>query len=50
MVEKVKEKLSALGILCILPIKPMGPAASVISGFRRDIDWEFEFEGMGAWD
>lgn len=50
VVETAKEKLSALGILCILPIKPKGPAASAISGFRRDIDWEFEFEGMGAWD
>ena len=50
VVETVKEKLCALGILCILPSKPKGPAASAISGFRRDIDWEFEFEGMGAWD
>lgn len=50
VVETVKEKLCALGVLCILPIKPKGPAASAISGFRRDIDWEFEFEGMGAWD
>jgi hypothetical protein len=50
VVETAKEKLSALGVLCILPIKPKGPAASAISGFRRDIDWEFEFEGMGAWD
>ena len=50
VVETVKEKLCALGVLCILPIRPKGPAASAISGFRRDIDWEFEFEGMGAWD
>jgi|JI6StandDraft_1071083.scaffolds.fasta_scaffold65622_1 hypothetical protein len=50
VVETAKEKLSALGVLCILPIKPKNPAASAISGFRRDIDWEFEFEGMGAWD
>jgi hypothetical protein len=50
VVEKVKEKLCALGVLCILPITPKGPAASAISGFRRDTDWEFEFEGMGAWD
>jgi hypothetical protein len=50
VVETVKDRLSGLGILCILPIKPKGPAASAISGFRRDIDWEFEFEGMGAWD
>jgi hypothetical protein len=50
VVETVKEKLCALGVLCILPIKPKGPAASAISGFRRDVDWEFEFEGMGAWD
>lgn len=50
VVETAKEKLCALGVLCILPIKPKNPAASAISGFRRDIDWEFEFEGMGAWD
>jgi hypothetical protein len=50
VVETVKDRLSGLGVLCILPIKPKGPAASAISGFRRDIDWEFEFEGMGAWD
>ncbi|MEY3841474.1 MAG: hypothetical protein RLZZ542_584 [Pseudomonadota bacterium] len=50
VVETVKEKLCALGVLCILPVKPKGPAASAISGFRRDTDWEFEFEGMGAWD
>ena len=50
VVEAVKDRLSGLGVLCILPIKPKGPAASVISGFRRDIDWEFEFEGMGACD
>jgi hypothetical protein len=50
VVETAKEKLCALGVLCILPIRPKGPAASAISLFRRDIDWEFEFEGMGAWD
>jgi hypothetical protein len=50
VVETAKEKLRALGVLCILPIKPKGLAASAISGFRRDMDWEFEFEGMGAWD
>lgn len=50
VVEAAKEKLCALGVLCILPIKPKGPAASAISGFRRHFDWEFEFEGMGAWD
>lgn len=50
VVETVKEKLSALGILCILPTRPKNPAASALRGFRRDIDWEFEFEGMGAWD
>ena len=50
VVETVKARLSNLGVLCILPIKPTGPAASAIRGFRRDIDWEFGFEGMGAWD
>ena len=50
VVETVKERLSGLGVLCILPIKPTGPAASAVSGFRRDVDWESEFEGMGAWD
>jgi hypothetical protein len=50
VVETAKDRLIELGVLCILPIKPKGPAASAISGFRRDIDWEFEFEGMGAWD
>jgi hypothetical protein len=50
IVETAKDRLNELGVLCILPIKPKGPAASAISGFRRDIDWEFEFEGMGAWD
>lgn len=50
VVETARDRLIELGVLCILPIKPKGPAASAISGFRRDIDWEFEFEGMGAWD
>ena len=50
VVETVEDRLSGLGVLCILPIKPKGPAASAVAGFRRNIDWEFEFEGMGAWD
>ena len=50
VVETVKDRLSGLGVLCILPIKPKGPAASAVAGFQRNIDWEFEFEGMGAWD
>ena len=50
VVETVKDRLIELGVLCILPIKPKGPAASALRGFGRDIDWEFEFEGMSAWD
>lgn len=50
VLEQVNERLTELGVLCILPIKPKCLAASTISGFRRDFDWEFEFEGMGAWD
>jgi len=48
--ETVKDRLSRLGVLCILPIKPKGAVASSIRGLQRDNDWEFEFEGMGAWD
>ena len=50
VVETAKDRLIELGVLCILPIKPKGPAASALRGFGRDIDWEFEFEGMSAWD
>jgi len=50
VVETVKDRLSGLGVLCILPIKPKNSAASAISGFRGGIDWEFGFEGMGTWD
>ena len=50
VVETAKDRLIELGVLCIPPIKPKGPAASALRGVRRDLDWEFEFEGMGAWD
>lgn len=46
VVEAAKCRLSGLGVVCILPIKPNGVVASAVGGFRRDIDWDFEFAGL----
>ena len=50
ILESVKEKLSALGVLCVLPVRPKGDIALVGGAFSRVDDMEFDFEGMGVED
>ena len=45
----VKEKLSGLGVLCVLPIRPLGDIGVVTGAFMRVDDLDF-FEGMDAED
>lgn len=46
VVETVTSRLSDLGVLCIRPISGDAVVASAVGGFRRDIDWDFDFAGM----
>lgn len=46
VLEAVKERLSGLGVLCIVPVRPQGDVALVTGAFSRVDDLEFEFEGM----
>ena len=46
VLSSVKEKLGALGVLCILPVRPQGDLALVTGVFSRVDDLEFGFEGM----
>jgi hypothetical protein len=46
VLETVKERLSELGVLCIVPVRPQGDIALVAGAFSRVDDLEFEFEGM----
>lgn len=42
----VKEKLTGLGVLCILPIAPPGDVALATGAFMRVDALEFDFEGL----
>lgn len=42
----VKEKLTELGVLCILPVRPQGDIAVVTGAFMRVDALEFDFDGM----
>lgn len=46
IVAAVTSRLSGLGVLCIRPISGDAVVASAVGGFRRDIDWDFEFAGL----
>jgi hypothetical protein len=46
VVETVRSRLCDLGVLCILPVRPDDVVASAVGGFRREIDWDFDFAGM----
>ncbi len=46
VVEAVTSRLSDLGVLCIRPISGDAVVASAVGGFRREIDWDFDFAGM----
>ena len=46
VLETVKERLSGLGVLCVLPVRPQGDLALVTGVFSRVDDLEFGFEGL----
>lgn len=46
IVAAVTSRLSGLGVLCIRPISGDAVVASAVGGFRRDIDWDFDFAGL----
>lgn len=46
VVATVTSRLSGLGVLCIRPISGDAVVASAVGGFRREIDWDFDFAGM----
>ena len=49
VLEAVKERLSGLGVLCVLPVRPKGDLALVTGAFSRIDDLEF-FEGTDIQD
>lgn len=46
VVEAATSRLSDLGVLCIRPMSGDAVVASAVGGFRRDIDWDFDFAGL----
>jgi hypothetical protein len=46
VLQAVKERLSQLGVLCIIPVRPKGDIALVSGVFSRVDDLEFRWEGM----
>jgi hypothetical protein len=48
VLESVKELLTRLGVLAMLPVRPTGDIALVAGAFSQVDDLEFEFEGMSG--
>lgn len=46
VLQAVKERLTQLGVLCIIPVRPKGDIALVSGAFSRIDDLEFRWEGM----
>jgi len=44
----VKERLSGLGVICLLPVGPPPELAAVAGAFHGVDDLEFGFQGMGG--